>query len=209
MKMMKSQISTCIALAFGALVLAPSAFAQAYRAKVDKPNFDALPSPEIRVGKDKSFKPRDWLEMEVEFELEAKPEPDDGYIDRLTVQWYVAVKQREGNGFWLLSKNVEHVNVKLDEKLFSSVYMTPNTYERLTGSEKVSKGDIRAVGGILLVNGVKVGTFMTSGNEDQPWWESSAGGLSRTDKFPLLNKNETPFKSLWYDRYAELAEERR
>lgn len=205
----KFKLSTCLALVFGAVALAPLAHAQAYKADVKKPAFDALPSPDIKTNKDKGFKPKDWLEMEVEFELDAKPATKDGFADRVTVQWYAAVKKREGGGYWLLNKNVEHVNVKIGEKLFSSVYISPNTYERLTGSEKVSKGDIKAVGGAILINGVRVGLFSTEAirNGGTPWWEAASDALARTDKFPMLNKNETPFKILWYDRYAELAEE--
>lgn len=207
----KFKLSTCLALVFGAVSLAPLAHAQAYKADTKKPAFEALPSPDIKTNKDKSFKPKDWLEMEVEFQMDARPVPKDGYIDRVTVQWYAAVKKREGNGYWLLNKNVEHVNVKIGEKLYSSVYLSPNTYERLTGSAKVSKSDIKAVGGVILVNGVRAGVFSTDAirSGGVPWWEATSDALSRTDKFPLLNKNETPFKVLWYDRYAELAEERR
>ena len=39
------------------------------------------------------------------------------------------------------------------------------------------------------------------------WW--NAGSLSdQSSKFPLLNKHETPFKMLWWDRYAEIEEKR-
>lgn len=207
----KFKLSTCLALVFGAVSFAPMVHAQAYKADVKKPDFDALPSPDIKTNKDKSFKPKDWLEMEVQFEVDAKPMPKDKFVDRVTIQWYAAVKKRDGAGYWLLNKNVEHVNVKIGEKLFSSVYISPNTYERLTGSDKVSKGDIKAVGGAILINGVRVGLFSTESirTGGTPWWEAASDALARTDKFPMLNKNETPFKILWYDRYAELAEEKR
>ena len=45
-------------------------------------------------------------------------------------------------------------------------------------------------------------------SKDKPgWWVS--GKLSRYDKIPLRNKNETPFKFLWWDRYLEIESERR
>ena len=34
----------------------------------------------------------------------------------------------------------------------------------------------------------------------------NAPSLSRTEKFPLLDKNQTPFRALWWDRYAEIQE---
>jgi len=34
------------------------------------------------------------------------------------------------------------------------------------------------------------------------WWDK----LTPYKKIPLLNKNETPFKFFWWDRYAEIEE---
>ena len=31
--------------------------------------------------------------------------------------------------------------------------------------------------------------------------------MQRTNKYPLLDKNETPFKFLWWDRYLEIESE--
>jgi len=57
----------------------------------------------------------------------------------------------------------------------------------------------------VLVNGEKVG--QAAEKKPDKWWE--AGSLSdQSDKFPLLNKNETPFAMLWWDRYAEIQKER-
>ena len=205
----KTPTRTILAAFFG-LLFSTLSQGQNIAVKIDAkdPDFDALPSPVVSIGKGKGFKPKDWFEMEVEFKAKARPEPKDGYIDRLTVTWYVAVKKRDGKGYWLLTKDVEHINVKLDEKLFSSVYISPNAYSRLTGSERPNKGDVQAVGGEFKYNGTVVGQFSTmSIKKGNPWWNSNS--LARTDKFQLFNKNETPFKAFWYDRYAEIAPERR
>jgi len=207
MKKLISLAPTLLSALGGLLLIASPAAAQAYKAEVDKPAFEALLSPDIRLAVNKNFRPKEWLEMEVEFELDARPLPVDGYIDRCTVQWYAAIKKRDGNGFWLLSKNVDHVNIKIGEKYFSSVYLSPSTYERLTGSERVNKGDIEAVGGIILVNGIQAGQFSSKNLGAAPWWQSPS--LARTEKFTLLNKDESPFAPYWYDRYAEIAAERR
>jgi hypothetical protein len=47
---------------------------------------------------------------------------------------------------------------------------------------------------------------VNKGSDKKPFWTLASDNLSRTDKVPLLNKNETPFKFLWYDRYAEIEE---
>jgi hypothetical protein len=56
----------------------------------------------------------------------------------------------------------------------------------------------------VLVNGVKVGEESTKGVAG--WWNSASDKISRTEKIPLLNKYETPFKIFWWDRYAEIEE---
>ena len=123
----------------------------------------------------------------------------------MTVKWYVAVKNPEGKGVIKLSKTINHINVPIDEEIFSSVYMSPSALKRLTGSDKASKGAVEAVGVEVLVDGEKVA--QSAVKQKEGWW--NAGSLSdQSDKFPLLNKDETPFAMLWYDRYAEIQKER-
>ena len=107
----------------------------------------------------------------------------------------------------LLEKEVTHVNVPIGEDIFTSVYLSPNSIKRLTGADKVSNSDYERVGGLITVDGqqpvdTKKGFF--SLKSTKVWWNN----LSSSNKIPLLNKNETPFKNLWFSRYAEIEEER-
>jgi hypothetical protein len=176
----------------------------AAKATIDKPDFDDLPSPDNSPGKSKSFKPKDWLEVEAKVKIDVRPEPKVPFIDRVTVKWYVAVENPESRGFLLLTKDVNHVNVPTDEDVYVSCYLSPSTIKRLTGKDRAGKSSVDRVGIEILWNGVKVGEASTKG--DEGWWNSPS--LSRTDKYPLLNKNETPFKIFWWDRYAEIEETR-
>lgn len=56
----------------------------------------------------------------------------------------------------------------------------------------------------VLVNGAKVGQ---ANNGPDNWWNAPTVS-DQTAKYPVLNKNETPFKMLWWDRYAEIEEKR-
>jgi hypothetical protein len=176
-------------------------------AKIDvkDPKFDALLSPVVGGNtNEKKFSPKDWLEVEVEFTVEAvRPETKDGYIDQAEIRWFVAVENPGGKGFWLLEKQVTHVNIEVGESTYASVYLSPSSVKRLSGSDRANKGLVWGVGGEISVAGTTV-QFNSKGSK--PWWTS--GNLSRTDKVPLLNKNETPFKGLWWDRYAEIQERR-
>ena len=189
----------------GAFLAGSSALFAEAKISVDDPDFDDLQSPEVggNTGK-KNFRPKDWLEMEVKFKVSAvSPEPKDKFVNRATVRWYVAVKNPGGKGYWLLEKEVEHVNIPVGEDVYASIYLSPNSVQRLSGGDRASKSILYAVGGEINVAGTTV-YFSSKGKAG--WWTS--GNLSRTDKVPVLNKNETPFKMLWWDRYAEVAERR-
>jgi len=198
-----------IAASFAALTfVAAPAHAQG-KAEVGNLIFDDLPSPEVNSGKAKAFKPKDWLEVEAGIKIPATnaDQKKAGFIDQVTVKWYVAFKNPENpKSFIKLSKTIVHINVPVDEEIFSSVYMSPAMLKRVTGkNNKAGKSDVEAVGVEVLVNGEKVGS--AAQKKPDKWWES--GSLSdQSDKFPLLNKNETPFAMLWWDRYAEIQKER-
>lgn len=192
------------------LALVTSAAAQRGPVKVvaDDPKFEQIPSPTIGPGAvDKKHKPKDWLEMEVKFKVTgAKPKPVDGYIDSLEVQWFVIVKGEDRKNY-RMEKTIKHINIPVGEEMVTSVYLSPSTLHRLTGKEKASQNDLMGVGGEITYNGQMV-AFFTHGLK-KGWWRQEVPGVITTQKFPLLNKNETPYKMFWYDRYAEIAPERR
>ena len=185
-----------------------SAFGQASKVVGEKPVFEELPSPQFSGGKDKSFKPKDWLEIEAKLKILLSPEPPSKTCEKITVKWYIAVKNPEKSGtMLLLTKTVEHVNVPLDEDIFCSVYLSPGSIKRLTGSDKGGKGAVEYVGYEVLVNGEKK---VEETNKGKPgWWNAASEKISRSESVPLLNKNETPFSNMWWDRYAEIGVERR
>ncbi len=194
-------VSTFLAFAAG------SAGAQG-KGDVSKLEFDKLPSPDINIqgGRNKGFKPKDWLECTADIKIPALNQQQDeaGYLDRVVVKWYLAIKEKASGRPVLLTADINHINVPVDESFLSAVYLSPNTVGRLTGSDTVGSGMVEAIGVEVLVNGVKVA--QASEKERAGWWESP--NLSRTDKYPLLNKYQTPFKMLWWDRYAEIEETR-
>ncbi len=183
---------------------AVTASGQAAKVMGDKPSFDQLPSPEFAGGKQKPFKPKDWLEMEVKLKVLLQPEPKSKTCDKLTVKWYIALKNPDKPGTFLLAtKDVEHVNIPLDEDIYFSIYISPASMKRLTGSDRISKTAIEYVGYEVLVNGQKVEEQTNKGKAG--WWNVPSDKISRSDSVPLLNKSETPFKDMWWDRYAEVS----
>ncbi|MGJ8697162.1 MAG: Amuc_1102 family pilus-like protein [Verrucomicrobiaceae bacterium] len=171
---------------------------------VDGPKYVELPSPDISAGGvNKKFRPKDWLEIEVQMKVtKVKPEPQDEYLDNVTVKWWIVVKGQDRKTY-LMEKSIQHVNIPVGEQVVSSVYLSPNALKRITGKDSAGDNDLEAVGGEVHYNGELVGFF--SDKLKAGWWRKDLGSVERTQKFPLLDKNETPFKFLWYDRYAEIA----
>jgi len=210
---MKVLIRRFTALFFSATLVslsAVSAFGQAAKVVADNPVFEPLPSPDFSSGGQKNWKAKEWLEMEVKFKVALSPKPKSETCDKLTVKWYVLAENPDIDGTYLLfTKDVEHVNIPLEEDVYCSAYLSPASIKRLTGGDRASKRVIDAVGFEILVNGA-VATSGTSKYADR-WWTatSSKMKISRSDVVPLLNKSETPFSHMWWDRYAEILMERR
>lgn len=169
---------------------------------VDGPDFEELQSPEINDGNAKNFKPKDWLEIEVKLKVDQlERQPADNYLDQITVMWHVVVKGQDRKAY-KISRSVTHVNIPTDEEVYVSIYLSPNTLRRITGNPRASKSDLEAVGGEIAYNNEMVGFF--SSGERAGWWRKPLKGVEATNKFPLLDKTQTPFAPLWYDRYAEV-----
>jgi hypothetical protein len=203
------KITIAAAAASAALIFSGVAAAQtpkvAVKATVDKPLFDDLPSPGDFGGtKSKSFKPKDWLEVEAKMKFSMRPEPPSKTLEKVTVKWYVAVKNPEKAGsYLLLTKDIEHVNVPLEEDIFSSVYLSPASIKRLTGQDKAGKTAVELVGFEVIVNGEKVA--QETNKNQAGWWATASDKISRSETVPLLSKMDTPFSVMWWDRYAEIA----
>ncbi len=193
-------VTCCVALssaAFGQLKLSDEA-----RFDVSDPQFDSLQSPNINDGNGKSFKPKDWLEVEVKLKVQKlKEEPKDKYLDEIKVNWNVVVKGQDRKNYWI-KKTVTYVNFPTDEEVYVSIYLSPNTLKRITGKDRAGKSDLEAIGGEIELNGAMVGFFNHGAKKG--WWRDSLKGVEITSKFPLLDKTQTPFAPLWYDRYAEV-----
>ena len=209
MKLTSRKSLSLVALAFTAAISMGSAFGQASKVVGDKPQFEELPSPEFSGGgKQKAWKPKDWLEMEAKLKISLAPEPPSKTCEKITIKWYIAVKNPDKAGtMLLLTKEVQHVNVPLDDEIYCSVYLSPASIKRLTGSDKGGKTAVESVGYEVLVNGEKKAEESSKGRPG--WWNQPGDKISRSESVPLLNKNETPFNNMWWDRYAEVAQERR
>jgi hypothetical protein len=181
-----------------------TANAEAFKVTTTKPAFDDLQSPEFNNGKQKAFKPKNWLEVEAKLNVIASPDYKFKTVDKITVKWYVAVQNPEkARSMLLFTRDIDHVNIPLNEDIHCSVYLSPSAILRITGSDRAAKSMVEYVGYEVLINGVKVGEETSKGSPG--WWNVNSEKISRSDAVPLLSKPETPFNIMWWDRYAEVA----
>lgn len=172
----------------------------------DKPTFEDIQSPDFMIagGKQKRFKGKDWLEIEIKLNLpSAIAKTKSKVVENLTVKWYVAVKNPDKAGTTLLlTKEVEHINIATEEDVYCSVYLSPVSVKRLTGFDRAGKNAVEAVGYEVLVDGEKIGGGTSKFQVG--WWDKLSDKIARSETVPLLTKNETPFQAMWWDRYAEV-----
>lgn len=174
-----------------ALTLALTSFAEAQLApvlgniKIGKVAPAVLRSPEYQLagGLSKRSKNGEWLEMEVDFET--KPE----VIDELTFKFTVLVEKT------LLTGEVTCVNITKGREHYVVMYLSPKALNRLTKGKPLNASSIENVWVEALYQGMRldVGSFKPGPIPNLP----QIAGV-------LLNKSETPFAPLFYDRYEEL-----
>jgi hypothetical protein len=127
-----------------------------------------------------------WLEVEVEFTSTAE------VTDDLTFKYYIAVN---GN---VLTGEVTHMNVMAGKGNRSVMYVPPKALTRLNGNRPVTSNAIQNI----CVQIVQQGALKDEANLVR----AAAKWYAALPQVPglLLNKNETPFASLYWDRYEQI-----
>jgi hypothetical protein len=171
-------------MALAALSLSASAQAP-MGIKINKIQPAVIKSPDYQIngGPQKRTVYGSWLEVEVDFTT--VPE----MIDELTFKYTILFENN------LLDGEVTHVNIPAGRDHFSVMYVAPRTLLRLTGGKPLSPAMIQNV----WVSVTKQGQVLdaTSFKPGQMPNLPHIGGL-------VLNKNETPFAPLFYDRYETI-----
>lgn len=127
---------------------------------------------------------QDWVQVEVTFA--AAPE----FTEELTIKYFIAINKT------LLTGEVTHINVPEGRELHSVMYVPPRTLQRLMGGKNITPNAFDNIAIQILVKGQLVAqqSWKRAGNEN--WFQ-------QVQQIPnlVLNKNETPFAPLYWDRY--------
>jgi hypothetical protein len=185
---------TKIALGLAAALMLPLvAFAQGPRGGgefvVTKINRNLITPPQYNYTGAQQYptNQRDrWLEVEVEFT--AAPE----YTDELTFKYYILVNGR------LLTGEVTHVNIAGGRDIRSVMYVSPRTLARAMGNRTMAPNSIQNIAVQIVQQGAVKGEL--SLDRGAPQWFASMPQVAGQ----VLNKNETPFAPLYWDRYEQI-----
>lgn len=128
-----------------------------------------------------------WLEVEVQFG--AVPE----FTDELTFKYFILFAGQ------LLVGEVTHINIPAGKELYSVMYVAPRTIDRLLGGKTFSAGAIQNVAVQISSKGQVLAqeSLKPAGN---PNWFTSMQQIPGM----VINKSETPFAPLWWDRYEQI-----
>ena len=167
-----------------------SAFSQvgAYAITKIAPAFVRTPEYSLVGGETKRFgKNEQWLEIEVQFLSKVD------FTDELTFKYYVAL------GGKLLAGEVTHINIPKGRELYSVMYVSPRSIARLLENHAASSASLENIGIQILNKGQLVAerSFKEVGAPE--WWQ-------QMQQIPgmVLNKLETPFAPLYWDRYEAI-----
>lgn len=198
-----SNFFCCALVALSAAIPWSAASGQAIKVAADEPFYGDLVSPEFNATKGKTWKQKSWLEMEFKANVSISPAPKSEICDRLTVKWFLAVQNPEkSNTFFLITKEVQHVNIPLGEDVYFSAYLSPASIHRIVGPVRNVAKIVEYVGFEVIYNGETVAAATSKGKVG--WWKVTSPHLSLTETVSLMDKSKTPFSHMWWDRYAEV-----
>jgi hypothetical protein len=127
-----------------------------------------------------------WLEVEVEFV--SIPE----FTDELTFKYYILLNGK------LLTGEVTHTNIPAGRDNRSVMYVAPRTIARFMNNKPMTPTSIQNIAIQIVQQGAARDEISLS--RGQPQWFSS---MPQVAGF-VLNKNETPFAPLYWDRYEQI-----
>jgi hypothetical protein len=168
------------------LAIAASAYSRdEYVIKKVQPSVIRTPIMQFTGDTRRTGQSQQWLEVEVSFESNIE------ITDELTFKYYVLL------GGKCLTGEVTHMNILRGRDLASVMYVSPHTIAKMLENKPMTGVSIENAAVQILNKGQLVASksYKEAGGD---WWQ-------RMQPIPVMyNKNETPFSSLYWDRYEEI-----
>jgi len=168
-----------------------SAFGQRadYQILQISPAVDLTPQVSFNFGPVEHPQPRSeqWLEVEVNFQSNVD------WTDELTFNYFILLSGQ------CLTGSVTHIDIPAGRDLYSVMYVSPRTIARILNGQPLTGADIQDVGIQIVSKGQVLVTKSYKARGEQQWWQNLPQVTGK-----VLNKNETPFASLIWDRYEQI-----
>ena len=127
-----------------------------------------------------------WLEVEVEFA--AAP----AFTDELTFKYFILLNGK------LLTGEVTHTNIAAGRENRSVMYVSPQALARFMGNRAITPNAVENIAVQIVQQGAIKGELSFARAPAQ--WYAPMPHLSGF----VLNKNDTPFAPLYWDRYEQI-----
>ena len=114
------------------------------------------------------------------------------FTDELTFKYYLLVNGK------LLTGEVTHTNIAAGRENRSVMYVSPKTLARVMGNRPMPPTAVQNIAVQIVQQGAV--KHELSLERAQPNWYSTMPQISGL----VLNKNETPFAPLYWDRYEQI-----
>lgn len=194
-----SMKSLLFLLAFAALGMLPATAQDAVKIAGKDLKVVGTETPQFQatnVG-DRRWRPKTWLELDMEFEVKLPRElgGNNGSLETMTVNYYVAFNQNGVDGKPQFIKGTfNYTDVPGGETCHALAFVSPATLRRILKKDTFTpSSDVKAWGYEITVDGKIIeGKTSVAGK----WWELPSVALVPGD---LLAKRETPFSILWGD----------
>ena len=161
-----------------------------------------IPSPEFKettVGKAK--RASEWMQILVEYSAAGG---SGGWLDELTLKWYVLLKE-PGGKFLLLETSATYLDIERnDDTRYAVAYIRPGFLRRYFDKGRVPKRDIW-IRVEAVVNGSTVGSKILEDNKEPAanWWQAREPKVKLVPD-ALLTRDQTPFAALDYDSFEHI-----
>jgi hypothetical protein len=198
------------AFTLAALTLIGAASAQApadaLKVKVDvkKVSVTEQQTPQYAAGnvKDKRWRPKNWVEVEVDFDIKLPVDAggNKGSFGSMQLNVFLALQHKTKEGkVEVLKGTLNLINIPAGETCHALAYVSPASMKSIFQKDNVLVStDVSQWGVEFLVDGKRIAGDSSVGK--QPWWDSP----DAANKFQMLegvmvSKADSPFAILWGD----------
>ncbi len=200
-----------LALTFATLFLASTLHGQApapagqtlpaVKVDIKRVTVSEQPTPQFSASnvKDKRWRPKNWIEVDVEFDIQVPADAGgrNGSYSGLQLNIYLALQHTTKDGKREVAQGtLDLLSVPAGETCHALAYISPASMRAIFMKDTVTAStDIQGWGVEFIAEGQRVAADAKPVNG--PWWE-------KTDALAilpglLLNKLQTPFAPLWGD----------